>query len=105
MRATVRLQQLEGEIRWRICEQSGELVDKWLPDEEAGGPLDRGGFLKLHDAQGFRLGVDWVRAEAGVLGDMNTDDIDRERALLDNVQVGRPPGAQRRCEMPQYVAA
>jgi hypothetical protein len=103
MRATVRLQQLEGEIRWRICEADGELVDKWLPDEEAGGPLDRGGFLKLHDAQGFRLGVDWVRAEAGVLGDTTVRDIDRERAALDEDRTGRAPAS--RPDLPMFEAA
>lgn len=105
MRASIRLQQLDSETRWRLCEADGELLDRWLPWEEPVGALDRGGFLKLADAQGFALGVDWERARAGVLGDMNTDDIDRERALLDNDKAGRPPGAQRRCEMPQYVAA
>jgi hypothetical protein len=93
MRATLRLQQLGQETRWRVCELDGSLLRQWLPDEEPNGCLDRGGFHELADAQGFALGIDWVRAEAGVLGVTTVRDIDLERAALDEDRRGkaRPP--------------
>jgi hypothetical protein len=51
------------------------------------GQLDKGGFELRSDAEGFKLGVDWIRAAAGLLGELTTDDIDIERSRLD---VGRP---------------
>lgn len=35
----------------------------------------------------LRLGVDWIRAEAGLLPGVSTDDIDVERAELDRYVV------------------
>jgi hypothetical protein len=103
MRATLRLQRLDSEIRWRICESDGVLLTQWLPWEEPNGCLDRGGFIKFQDALAFALGIDWVRAEAGVLGDTTVRDIDLERAALDEDRRGKTP--LRHTDLPMYVAA
>jgi len=81
MRVEVRRQQLpEGDVLWRLTEQDGELVTRWLPLEPIIGALDKGGFPECLDARSFALGVDLIRAEAGLLDDLDARDIDRERA-------------------------
>jgi hypothetical protein len=50
--------------------------------------LDEGGFERYEDARSFALGVDLVRAEAGLL-DLTARDINAERAGLDADQRGR----------------
>jgi hypothetical protein len=52
---------------YRLCETDGRLVHSWLPEVEDDDwlPLDRGGFEEQHDAFGFALAVDLIRAEAG----------------------------------------
>jgi hypothetical protein len=68
MRTQVRRQELEsGEIVWRITEADGRAACRWLPLEPVIGALDRGGFGNSRDASSFALGVDLVRAEAGLL--------------------------------------
>jgi hypothetical protein len=92
MRVQLRRQQLEsGDDLWRLCEADGELVVRWLPLEPFGGALDRGGFPEYLDAVAFALGVDWVRAEAGILGDLDARAIDIERLELDADRQGRRP--------------
>jgi hypothetical protein len=72
MRVQVRQQQLgNGSVRWRLTESDGELVCRWLPQEPVVGSLDRGGFAEYTDACGFALGVDLIRAEAGLLGELD----------------------------------
>jgi hypothetical protein len=71
-------------VVFRLREQSGEHVDRWLPDEnpDPEGPLDRGGFDTWADAQGFALGVDRERALHGLLTE-TVEEIDFERGQLD----------------------
>lgn len=71
---------------YRVVEENGERCDCWLPGLEVPDPdgdLDRLGFDSRSDAAAFALGVDWIRAEAGLLPGVTTADIDRERAELD----------------------
>jgi hypothetical protein len=73
---------------FRLCEQNGGVCDCWLPGLEPPdweGPLDRGGFEQRLDAQAFALGVDYERALFGLL-DVTIEDVDRERAQLDDVR-------------------
>jgi hypothetical protein len=67
------------------------------------GALDRGGYTEFADARAFALGVDWVRAAAGILGDLDARDIDQERATQDADQRCRPRG--RRPDHPLFEAA
>jgi len=78
----VRFEVLLSEPIFRLCEADGSLCIRWLPDENSDGPLDFGGFESRHDAEAFRLGVDLIRAEAGLLTEMAAD-IQRERTMLD----------------------
>ena len=88
MRARIRLQQLpSGDLSYRVCESDGEPVTRWLPSGPLLGALDRGGFDHYADAQSFALGIDLVRAEAGLL-DVNARVIYQERAELDADQRG-----------------
>jgi hypothetical protein len=104
VRVEVRRQQLEdGSVTWRLTESDGELVCRWLPLEPFVGSLDRGGFAEYRDAVGFGLGVDLIRAEAGLLGELDALAIDRERAKQDGDQRGRPRALS--MDMPQFVAA
>ena len=76
-----------GEPVYRLCEPNGTVCDCWLPgleDPDHEGPLDRNGFDEHSDAQAFKLGVDWIRAEAGLLPGVTVADIDREREALDS---------------------
>ena len=91
MRVQLRRQPLESGDLWRLCEADGELVVRWLPLEPFGGALDRGGFDLYSDALAFALGVDWVRAAAGILGDLDARAIDIERLELDADRQGRRP--------------
>jgi hypothetical protein len=92
MRVQLRRQLLEdGSVMWRLCEADGELVVRWLPLEPFTGALDRGGFPGYLDARAFALGVDWIRAEAGILGDLDARAIDNERLELDADRQGRRP--------------
>jgi hypothetical protein len=96
MRTQVRRQELEsGEIVWRVCEASGQLVDRWLPLEPLIGALDKSGFGTWSDARSFALGVDAVRAEAGLFDPNVSRSIQVERAAQDEVKQGRPRADQR----------
>jgi hypothetical protein len=104
MRVQVRQQQLgNGSVRWRLTESDGELVCRWLPQEPVVGSLDRGGFAEYTDACGFALGVDLIRAEAGLLGELDALAIHRERGAQDCDQRGRPRALS--LDIPQFVAA
>jgi hypothetical protein len=94
---------VDGTVIWRLCECDGELLTRWLPSEESVGALDRGGFDEFKDAKAFALGVDLVRAEAGLLGDLDACAIDKERAKQDGDQRGRPRAVS--LVIPQFVAA
>ena len=74
LRVAIRQQTLESGILWRLTESDGRLVHAWLPDLEDDDylPIDRGGFAEHCDAVAFALGIDWARAEAGILGDVTT---------------------------------
>jgi len=87
MRAQVLLQRLpSGDLSFRVCEADGVPVSRWLPMEPFLGSLDSGGFESFQDARSFALGVDSIRAAAGLLPDV---DIAAERAELDEDQRGR----------------
>jgi len=104
MRIQLRRQLVDSKTLWRLTESDGELVDRWLPSEGPEGALDRGGFECRRDALAFKLGIDWIRARAGILGDLSTRDIDRERSALDMVERGRPK-AQQLDHIPRFEAA
>ena len=75
---------------YRLCEQDGSIADRWLPDEDPEPEgLDAGGFDNRSDADAFRLGVDWIRAEAGLISNVTAGDIDRERDALDGCRVNQ----------------
>ena len=98
MRVKVLLQSLSpGELAFRVCEADGGVAARWLPLGPLEGPLDGGGFPSYLDARAFALGIDQVRAEAGLLGDI---DIAAERAELDADQRG-----QRRPALAAFEAA
>jgi len=82
-----------GEPVYRLCESDGEICVRWLPDEwpDPDG-LDKGGFDSRHDAQSFKLGIDRLRAEHGLIAE-SVDDIDRERAKLDHFHARPLPEA------------
>jgi hypothetical protein len=104
MRVQVRRQQLEdGSVLWRLTESDGELVTRWLPLEPFVGSLDRGGFTEHGDAVGFALGIDLIRAEAGLLGELDALTVNRERAKQDGDHRGRPRALSP--TIPQFVAA
>ena len=90
MRAKVeRILELDGESPYRVLELDGKPVDCWLPGLEPNdpeGPLDRGGFESKLDANAFRLGVDRERALHGLISGVKVEDVDRERADLDNAR-------------------
>jgi hypothetical protein len=74
---------------FRLCESDGSVCDCWLPGLEPPdweGPLDRGGFEQRLDAQGFALGIDYERALFNLLPGVTVEDVDRERAQLDDVR-------------------
>jgi hypothetical protein len=73
---------------YRLCEADGTVCVNWLPGLEPNdpeGPLDRGGFESRSDAEGFRLGVDYERSLFGLIAE-SVEEIDRERAQLDDVR-------------------
>lgn len=85
---------------YRVVEADGEPAINWLPGlerDDPAGALDRGGFEEKTDARAFCCGVNWIRADAGLLEGTTTDDIDAERRNLDGAQWqtrGRPQPAQ-----------
>jgi hypothetical protein len=89
MRVRLMRQLVGSTTLWRLTESDGELVDRWLPNEGPGESLDAGGFESYADAAGFALAIDWVRAQAGLLGDLTIADVDREHAKLDEDRRGR----------------
>ena len=79
MRTQILLQRLpEGPV-WRVCEADHELVSRWLPLGPFLGALDEGGFKTRRDARAFALGVDRVRAEAGLLDLTERAELDTDR--------------------------
>jgi len=72
---------------YRLCEADGSVCDCWLPGCEPPEPepLDFGGFDQRLDAQAFALGIDYERALFGLIAE-SVEDIDRERAQLDDVR-------------------
>jgi len=91
MRVELRQQVSESEIRWRLTEADGQLVHAWLPGLEADDwlPIDRGGYDEQHDAFCFKLAIDLVRAEAGLI-DVAPESVEAERLKLDEIKTGRP---------------
>jgi len=90
---------------YRLCEPDGSVCDCWLPGLERPdweGPLDRGGFESRCDAHAFALGVDRERALFGLL-DVTVEDIDAERAQLDDVRTIN--GANRELRAAEIAAA
>jgi len=84
MRSQVLLQRLpSGGLSFRVCEADREPVTRWLPLGPVLSALDEGGFESFQDALAFALGIDLVRAEAGLL------DLHAERTELDADQRGR----------------
>jgi hypothetical protein len=96
MRAQILLQRLpSGDLSYRICESDGELVARWMPGGPLLGALDKGGFDLYSDALSFKLGIDLVRAEAGMFDPEVSMSIRLERAAQDEVKQGRPKADQR----------
>jgi hypothetical protein len=75
---------------YRLTEQDGELVYSWLPGVEDDGawPVDMGGFLSKESAFSFKLGIDLIRAEHGMICE-SPDQIEQERQALDVIPPGR----------------
>jgi len=71
---------------WRVVEADGLPARRWLPWEPDEGPLDRYGFKRFFSAQFFALGVDLIRAEAGLLRGVTVDDIEAERARAERLE-------------------
>jgi hypothetical protein len=73
---------------YRLCETDGSVCVNWRPGLEPNdpeGPLDRGGFEQRLDATAFALGVDHERSLFGLIAE-SVEEIDRERAQLDDVR-------------------
>ncbi len=89
---------------FRLCEPDGSICDCWLPTLELPEPvpLDNGGFDSRLDAEAFRLGIDRERALFGLIAE-SVEDIDRERAQLDDVRAINQ--ANRRKERDALAAA
>lgn len=79
------VRELDAEARlWRLVEDDGRLVTRWLPWEAPVPCVDGGGFGSYRDAQGFALAVILVRCEAGLYGTGITPaDIEKARSALD----------------------
>ena len=88
---------------YRLCEQDGRLVHSWLPDLEADDwlPLDRGGFEEQRDAFGFKLAVDLIRAEAGLISE-TPEQIEQERSRLDG-KSGRRPSIEPQAALDRFA--
>ena len=84
-----------GRWVWRIIESNGQPCRRWLPSESnEGQPLDRGGFARHLDALHFGLGVCWIRASEGWLGQLRVEDVDRARRTIEDLtdeSVGSAP--------------
>jgi hypothetical protein len=71
---------------WRIIESNGSPCRQWLPSEPPEDqPLDRGGFDSYRGALEFGLGICWVRASGGLLGQLTTEDVDRARRTIEDL--------------------
>ena len=76
---------------WRVVEEDGSAVYRWVPWEPAElEPLDRGGFEARDDAHGFALGVCYERALHGLIPGMTVEDVDVLRRRLDPERVPEP---------------
>ena len=79
---------------WRVVEQTGLPVYQWtsadIPD---GTPVDGGGFANFFEAYFHKLGIDYIRAEAGDLHGVTAADIDLERLAAEHRESrqGSPP--------------
>ena len=93
----LRAQQVTDGVSYRICEETtGKPAERWLPwEDEEPKPLDGGGFEDWADAEGFRLAIMLVRAEAGLLSDMTPRDVEAARNELDVTKRGRPTAGSR----------
>jgi hypothetical protein len=86
--------------RWRIIESDGSPCRRWLPSETLESlPLDRGGFEDYADALNFGLGVCWIRASEGWLGQFRTADVDRARRAVE----ARPSGSAKGVPLYRWV--
>ena len=83
MRVHIRRQNLPAGDVFRIVEADGRPCSRWTPLEPLGGPLDKGGFDTVEDAQAFALGVDRYRAQHGLISGHSVGSIDQERYALD----------------------
>jgi hypothetical protein len=68
-----------GSLGYRVCEADRQPVSRWLPLEPLLGALDQGGFDCLRDARAFALGIDRVRAEAGLVDLTERAELDTDR--------------------------
>ena len=84
-----------GDSLFMIEESDGCPVTRWLPWENPDPCLCLAQFVELNDAIGFALGLDLVRAEAGILEE-SPREIQQLRCQLDR---GRP-GRQKQSEKP-----
>jgi len=69
---------------------SGQPVRRWLPHEHPCPSLAAARFLELSDAKAFALGVDWIRAQEGLLVE-TVEEIQALRCQLDFARPGRKP--------------
>ena len=79
---------------WRVVEADGLPVYRWLSvDIAEGPPVDGGGFANYFEAYFHKLGIDYIRAEAGELGSITVADIEHERQAAERLEgrQGCPP--------------
>jgi len=84
-----------GDSLFVLEESDGLPVTTWLPGENPDPCLCLAQFVELADARGFALGIDLIRAEAGLLAE-SVCEIQKLRHGLDQ---GRP-GRQKASEKP-----
>jgi hypothetical protein len=84
--------ELGGDLSYRLTEQDGRLVHSWLPgfEDDTWLPTDCGGFDDQHDAVGYALAIDLVRAEHRMI-DVSPEQIEQERERLDAINAGPTP--------------
>jgi hypothetical protein len=88
---------------YRLCGQDGRLCHSWLPGIELDDylPINRGGFDEQHEAFGFKLAIDLIRAEAGLIAE-TPEQIEQERSRLDK-KPGRAPSIEPQAALDRFA--
>lgn len=78
----------------------GHPVQRWLPWENPDPCLCLAQFVELADARGYALGIDLIRAEAGILEE-SVCQIEQLRRGLDRGRPGRPKQSEKPPQPPR----